>query len=122
MRIPLQLLGTVVFLFPSTQLGAQQIGGTVIDIVTGDPVPAVTVELVDTTSAVVLSVEADDAGRFVLAVTAPGAYEIAAHHDCSALAQFFWIGWEGAVLRAKLERSAVPLQVYAQGFFQLLTP
>ena len=48
--------------------------------------------------------------------------EIAAHHDCSALAQFFWIGWEGAVLRAKLERSAVPLQVYAQGFFQLLTP
>ena len=81
MRIPLQLLGTVVFLFPSTQLGAQQIGGTVIDIVTGDPVPAVTVELVDTTSAVVLSVEADDAGRFVLAVPAPGAYEIAAHHD-----------------------------------------
>ena len=48
--------------------------------------------------------------------------EIAAHHDCSALAQFFWIGWEGAVLRAKQERSAVPLQVYAQGFFQLLTP
>lgn len=48
--------------------------------------------------------------------------EIAARHDCAALAQFFWIGWEGAVLRAKLERSAVPLQVYAQGFFQLLTP
>lgn len=48
--------------------------------------------------------------------------EIAARHDCAALAQFFWIGWEGAVLRAKLERSATPLQVYAQGFFQLLTP
>lgn len=46
--------------------------------------------------------------------------EIAARHDCAALAQFFWIGWEGAVLRAKLQRSAVPLQVYAQGFFQLL--
>lgn len=47
--------------------------------------------------------------------------EVAQHHDCAALAQFFWIGWEGAVLRAKLQRSAVPLQVYAQGFFQLLT-
>lgn len=46
--------------------------------------------------------------------------EIAQHHDCAALAQFFWIGWEGAVLRAKLQRSAVPLHVYAQGFFQLL--
>ena len=47
--------------------------------------------------------------------------EIAARHDCAALAQFFWIGWEGAVLRAKLDRSEAPLQVYAQGFFELLT-
>jgi TetR/AcrR family transcriptional repressor of nem operon len=47
--------------------------------------------------------------------------EVSAEHDCTALAQFFWIGWEGAVLRAKLERSAAPLRVYAQGFFQLLT-
>jgi len=46
--------------------------------------------------------------------------EIAAHHDCAALAEFFWIGWEGAVLRAKLQRRAAPLQVYAHGFFQLL--
>ncbi len=46
--------------------------------------------------------------------------EIAPQHDCTALAQFFWIGWEGAILRAKLQRSAGPLQVYAQGFFQLL--
>lgn len=46
--------------------------------------------------------------------------EIAAGHDCAELAQFFWIGWEGAVLRAKLQRSVLPLQVYAQGFFQLL--
>ena len=51
---------------------------------------------------------------------AQAAGEIAAHHDCAALAYFFWIGWEGAVLRAKLVRSAVPLQVYARGFFQLL--
>lgn len=53
--------------------------------------------------------------------SAQRAGEIAAQHDCAVLAQFFWIGWEGAVLRAKLERSAEPLDVYAQGFFQLLT-
>jgi TetR/AcrR family transcriptional repressor of nem operon len=47
--------------------------------------------------------------------------EIAHHHDCAALAEFFWIGWEGAVLRAKLPRSAAPLQACAGGFFQLLT-
>jgi TetR/AcrR family transcriptional regulator, transcriptional repressor for nem operon len=40
--------------------------------------------------------------------------------DCTALSAFFWIGWEGAVLRAKLERSPQPLDVYADGFFALL--
>ena len=40
--------------------------------------------------------------------------------DCSTLAHFFWIGWEGAVLRAKLTRSAEPLQVFAEGFFAAL--
>ncbi|MGQ0709194.1 MAG: acrylate utilization transcriptional regulator AcuR [Rhodoferax sp.] len=48
------------------------------------------------------------------------AQEIAAHHDCAALAHFFWIGWEGAVLRAKLDRSPRPLETYAEGFFELL--
>ena len=48
------------------------------------------------------------------------AQEIAAHHDCATLAQFFWIGWEGAVLRAKLDRSPAPLDVYAHGFFELM--
>jgi len=42
--------------------------------------------------------------------------EIAAHHDPAALAAFFWIGWEGAVLRAKLERNGAPLRAFAQGF------
>jgi TetR/AcrR family transcriptional repressor of nem operon len=37
--------------------------------------------------------------------------------DCEQAAAFFWIGWEGAVLRAKLERSAKPLDVFALGFF-----
>lgn len=47
--------------------------------------------------------------------------EIAARHDCARLAHFFWIGWEGAVLRAKLSRSAEPLLLFAEGFFALLS-
>ena len=43
--------------------------------------------------------------------------EISPLQDAAALAAFFWIGWEGAVLRARLERSAVPLDAFAQGFF-----
>lgn len=48
------------------------------------------------------------------------ANDLPAHLDCAALAQFFWIGWEGAVLRAKLSQSPDPLDVYAEGFFTLL--
>jgi TetR/AcrR family transcriptional repressor of nem operon len=33
------------------------------------------------------------------------------------LATFFWIGWEGAVLRAKLELSARPLDIFSEAFF-----
>ncbi len=40
--------------------------------------------------------------------------------DCERLATFFWIGWEGAVLRAKLERKADALDAFADGFFKLL--
>jgi TetR/AcrR family transcriptional repressor of nem operon len=40
---------------------------------------------------------------------APGA-------DTAELACAFWIGWEGAVLRAKLERSAQPLHTFARFF------
>ncbi|MBL8561796.1 MAG: TetR/AcrR family transcriptional regulator [Gemmobacter sp.] len=43
-------------------------------------------------------------------------------HDPEALAAFFWIGWEGAVLRAKLERSPAPLDAFAAGFFRLISP
>lgn len=46
--------------------------------------------------------------------------EIPKRLDSEALSAFFWIGWEGAVLRAKLERSPQPLDVYADGFFALL--
>ncbi|GAB3923135.1 TetR family transcriptional regulator [Microlunatus endophyticus] len=38
--------------------------------------------------------------------------------DCDKLAEFFWIGWEGAVLRAKLDRSVHPLDVFIDGFLE----
>lgn len=41
--------------------------------------------------------------------------------DCDELAAFFWIGWEGAVLRAKLERDPAPLKIFADGFFASVT-
>lgn len=53
--------------------------------------------------------------------TAQRAGEIPEHHDPQALAAFFWIGWEGAVLRAKLEGRAEPLHRFADGFFTLAT-
>jgi TetR/AcrR family transcriptional repressor of nem operon len=46
--------------------------------------------------------------------------EIGRHQDCDQLAEFFWVGWEGAVLRAKLERDGTPLRVFAKGFFGLV--
>ncbi|OWW21850.1 TetR/AcrR family transcriptional regulator [Noviherbaspirillum denitrificans] len=46
--------------------------------------------------------------------------EIGQALDCAQLAEFFWIGWEGAVLRAKLEQQAVALDIFANGFFKLV--
>lgn len=46
--------------------------------------------------------------------------EIPKQADCLALAQFFWIGWEGAVLRAKLERNPAALDLFAEGFFTMI--
>lgn len=45
---------------------------------------------------------------------------LARHHDPVALAAYFWIGWEGAVLRAKLEQSPEPMNVFVGGFFKTL--
>ncbi len=50
-------------------------------------------------------------------VAAQQAGELADAADPAALAAFFWIGWEGAVLRAKLERSDAPLALFAEFFF-----
>lgn len=51
---------------------------------------------------------------------AQAAGEIAPDADCAALAAFFWIGWEGAILRAKLVRSTQPLDLFADTFFHIL--
>ena len=37
--------------------------------------------------------------------------------DCRAWAEFFWIGWEGAILRAKLSQSLAPIDLFSELFF-----
>lgn len=44
--------------------------------------------------------------------------ELAADADCNELAAFFWIGWEGAVLRARLVKSATPLNTFIAGYLR----
>lgn len=43
--------------------------------------------------------------------------ELANNINCADLASYFWIGWEGAVLRAKLVKNKKPLQIFQQQFF-----
>lgn len=38
--------------------------------------------------------------------------EVAADLDCAALAHAFWVGWEGAILRARLTRSVLPMRAF----------
>lgn len=42
--------------------------------------------------------------------------EIPEGADPQRLAEYFWIGWEGAVMRARLERSDAPLRNFHAGF------
>ena len=46
--------------------------------------------------------------------------EVDASLDTDQLAEFFWIGWEGAILRAKLTQSSRPMHVFAEGFLAQL--
>lgn len=48
-----------------------------------------------------------------LAVTAG---ELPADADCDELASFFWVGWEGAILRARLARHVRPMDVFLAGY------
>lgn len=51
---------------------------------------------------------------------ARAAGELPAALDVERAAAFFWIGWEGAVLRAKLERRPAPLRLFARAFLDSL--
>ena len=51
---------------------------------------------------------------------AQAAGQVSKELDCLQLAASFWTGWEGAVLRAKLERTTQPLSLFAQFFFSKL--
>jgi TetR/AcrR family transcriptional regulator, transcriptional repressor for nem operon len=51
---------------------------------------------------------------------AQAAGEISSRIDCANAAEFFWIGWEGAVLRAKLDGGPAALRTFASGFFASL--
>jgi TetR/AcrR family transcriptional repressor of nem operon len=42
--------------------------------------------------------------------------EITGSADCDGLAEFFWIGWEGAVMRARLVKDGAPLDTFIAGF------
>ncbi|KEO52236.1 TetR/AcrR family transcriptional regulator [Thioclava indica] len=52
---------------------------------------------------------------------AQAAGEIDVNQDPDALAALFWTGWEGAVLRAKLERNPAPLRQFSAGFLRLIS-
>jgi TetR/AcrR family transcriptional regulator, transcriptional repressor for nem operon len=58
-------------------------------------------------------------GQCLLAARDAG--EISPALDCERLACVFWIGWEGAVLRAKLERSPEPLEAFGEFFIAGIT-
>ncbi|MCR8720581.1 TetR/AcrR family transcriptional regulator [Pseudomonas syringae] len=44
--------------------------------------------------------------------------ELSRRADCNELAAFFWIGWEGAVLRARLVKSDRPLNTFIAGYLR----
>jgi TetR/AcrR family transcriptional repressor of nem operon len=43
--------------------------------------------------------------------------DLPAGSNVDRLAEFFWIGWEGAILRAKLSRSVAPMKNFTEIFF-----
>ena len=45
---------------------------------------------------------------------------LAPNTDCEKLADFFWIGWEGAVMHSKLHQNKHAMELFAEQFFKLL--
>ena len=48
--------------------------------------------------------------------------QLAHDTDVDRLSEYFWIGWEGAILRSKLSRSVRPIEIFADKFFESLAP
>ena len=46
--------------------------------------------------------------------------ELSPEINCDEMAEVFWTGWEGAVLRAKLEKTSKPLQFFGTFFLNSL--
>lgn len=44
----------------------------------------------------------------------------AKQQECHSLAEFFWIGWEGAVSRCKLVQSTQPIDLFINHFLKLI--
>tara|TARA_R110002124_G_scaffold56872_2_gene160024 strand:+ start:53 stop:685 length:633 start_codon:yes stop_codon:yes gene_type:complete len=45
---------------------------------------------------------------------------ISASLDCTALASFFWMGWEGAIAKSKLTKNLTPIDTFIDLFLQLI--
>jgi TetR/AcrR family transcriptional repressor of nem operon len=64
------------------------------------------------------AVFSDWQGRFEICLDAAKTdRQISPDADCKKLAEVFWIGWEGAVLRAKLEKCSKPLLAFSDFYF-----
>ena len=48
---------------------------------------------------------------------AQSASELSPNLDCQAMAQYFWMAWEGAILRAKLTQNAGPIDLFEEVYF-----
>lgn len=46
--------------------------------------------------------------------------ELSLEANCKVLASFFWIGWEGAVMRSKLVKNQEPLKIFIDNFIDML--
>ena len=69
-----------------------------------------------------LAVFSEWQGRFSKSLeAAKSAGQIRHDADCEELAEVFWIGWEGAVLRAKLEKSPQPLTRFSSFYFDAIS-
>jgi hypothetical protein len=70
------ILGALLLALPAVRAGAQLVRGVVVDSATGEPLPGVTVRLVDGAGNAVGGALVGDNGRFHLRATGPGRYAV----------------------------------------------